>query len=71
MTKTDDIGKLFRNPYAAMYRLAMLLRDDNAAPDIVHDVFKALLSSGVTDISERWPVCSVSAKWRFTNICVI
>lgn len=55
MTTTDDIGKLFRIHYAAMYRLAMLLlRDDGAARDAVHDVFEALLLSGTAGVSEAY-----------------
>ena len=43
MTTKDDIERLFRTHYAAMYRLAMLiLRDDDVARDIVHDVFERL-----------------------------
>ena len=42
----DDIERLFRSHYAAMYRLAMLiLRDEDVARDIVYDVFEALLVS--------------------------
>ena len=60
MTKNDDIGLLFRTHYAAMYRLAMLiLRDDNAARDIVHDVFEALLSTGMSDITEAYLLTAV------------
>ena len=52
MTTKDDIGRLFRSHYAAMYRLAMLiLRDGDVARDIVHDVFEALLVSGRSDVS--------------------
>ncbi len=55
MTNYDDIGQLFRSHYAAMYRLAMLiLRDDSAARDIVHDVFEALLVSGMAKVSEAY-----------------
>lgn len=35
-----------------MHRSAMLLlRDEDAARDIVHDVFESLLTSGMTDVS--------------------
>ena len=52
MTTKDDIERLFRTHYAAMYRLSMMiLRDDDVARDIVHDVFEALLVSGKSDVS--------------------
>lgn len=51
MNKQSEIETLFRQHYAAMYKLAvMLLHDSDAARDIVHDVFEALLKSGITDI---------------------
>ncbi|MDE6264450.1 MAG: sigma-70 family RNA polymerase sigma factor [Paramuribaculum sp.] len=60
MTTNDDIEQLFRTHYAAMYRLAMLiLRDDNAARDIVHDVFESLLISGKSDVSEAYLMTAV------------
>ena len=60
MTTNDDIEQLFRTHYAAMYRLAMLiLRDDNAARDIVHDVFESLLISGKSDVSEAYMMTAV------------
>ena len=60
MTKRDDIERLFRSHYAAMYRLAMLiLRDDDVARDIVHDVFEALLVSGKEDVSEAYLLTAV------------
>lgn len=53
MTIKDDIERLFREHYAAMWRLAMLiLREDDVARDIVHDVFEALLISGRSDVSD-------------------
>lgn len=46
MLTTNDIEQLFHAHYPSMYRLAMqILRDDNAARDIVHDVFEALIVS--------------------------
>ena len=55
MTTKDEIGQLFRAHYATMYRLAMLiLRDDNVARDIVHDVFEALLMAGKSDVSAAY-----------------
>ncbi|MCM1448798.1 MAG: sigma-70 family RNA polymerase sigma factor [Clostridiales bacterium] len=55
MTTTNDIEKLFRTHYTAMYRLAMLiLRDEDASRDIVHDVFESLLNTGLTDVSDQY-----------------
>lgn len=55
MTPINDIEQLFRTHYTAMHRLAMLiLRDEDAARDIVHDVFESLLSVGLTDVSGQY-----------------
>ena len=55
MTTTNDIEQLFKAHYAAMHRLAMLiLRDEDAARDIVHDVFESLLVGGMTDVSGQY-----------------
>ena len=60
MTTKDDIERLFRTHYAAMYRLAVLiLRDDDLARDIVHDVFEALLVSGKSDVSATYLLTAV------------
>ena len=60
MTIKDDIERLFRSHYAAMYRLAMLiLREDDVAKDIVHDVFETLLVSGKTDVSASYLLTAV------------
>ena len=60
MTPKDDIERLFRSHYASMYRLAMLiLRDDDAARDIVHDVFETLLVSGKSDVSASYLLTAV------------
>ena len=60
MTAKDDIELLFLTHYAAMYRLAMLiLRDDDVARDIVHDVFEALLVSGKSDVSAPYLMTAV------------
>ena len=60
MTTKDDIERLFRTHYAAMYRLAMLiLRDDDLARDIVHDVFEALLVSRKSDVSATYLLTAV------------
>ncbi len=60
MTKYDEIGQLFRTHYTAMYRLAMLiLREDNVARDIVHDVFESLLVSGKAEVSAPYLMTAV------------
>lgn len=60
MTKIDAIENLFRTHYASMYRLAMLiLRDENVAKDIVHDIFETLLVSGKTDVKESYLLMAV------------
>lgn len=49
MRQRNDIEQLFRTHYTAMHRLAMLiLRDEEAARDVVHDVFESLLSGNLT-----------------------
>lgn len=49
MTTTNDIEQLFKTHYPAMHRLAVLmLRDDDVARDIVHDVFESLLTAGTS-----------------------
>lgn len=60
MTEFDYIEQLFRSNYAAMHRLAMLiLRDDNVARDIVHDVFEALLVSRKSGVSSAYLLTAV------------
>ncbi|MDE6793294.1 MAG: sigma-70 family RNA polymerase sigma factor [Muribaculaceae bacterium] len=60
MTTKDDIEELFRTHYVAMYRLSMLIiRDDNASRDIVHDIFEALLVTGRSDVSENYLLAAV------------
>ncbi len=60
MTNFDDIGQLFRTHYVAMHRLAMLIiRDENVARDIVHDVFEALLVSGKSCVSGAYLLTAV------------
>lgn len=47
MSNVKVIEGLFRAHYQGMYRLARgILRDGDAARDVVHDVFAGLLSSG-------------------------
>lgn len=46
MTTSDNIERLFRDNYNPMLRLAFaLLQDENAARDIVHDVFASVLGN--------------------------
>ncbi len=46
MTTSDNIERLFRDHYNQMLRLAFaLLQDENAARDIVHDVFASVLGN--------------------------
>lgn len=60
MSHRNDIEQLFRTHYLAMHRLAMLiLRDEDVARDIVHDVFESLLSAGLTDVSGPYLLKSV------------
>ncbi len=52
MTTVKDIEQLFKANYTAMHRVAMMiLRDEDVARDIVHDVFVSLLNSGITDVT--------------------
>lgn len=62
---TSEIEKMFRRNYEAMYLLASrLLRDEDAAKDIVHDVFSGILSSGADNVSVAYLLTSVR------NLCV-
>ncbi len=66
-----------------MHRLAMLtLRDEDAARDIVHDVFASLLSAGPADVSAQYLLravrnrClnylrSLSSRQRFEELYII
>lgn len=55
MTNINDIEQLFRTHYVAMHRMAMLiLRDEDVARDIMHDVFESLLNAGLTDVSAQY-----------------
>uniref|UniRef100_UPI00265FE553 RNA polymerase sigma factor n=1 Tax=uncultured Muribaculum sp. TaxID=1918613 RepID=UPI00265FE553 len=55
MTRINDIEQLFKTHYVAMHRLSMqILRDEDVARDIVHDVFESLLNAGLTDVSGRY-----------------
>lgn len=60
MTTINDIEQLFRTHYSAMHRLAMLiLRDEDVARDIVHDVFESLLSAGETEVAGQYLLAAV------------
>lgn len=60
MSQRNDIEQLFRTNYVAMHRTAMLiLRDEDVARDIVHDVFESLLQSGLTDVSGQYLLTAV------------
>ena len=60
MTTTNDIEQLFITHYTSMHRLAMLLlRNEDVARDIVHDIFESLLNVGHTDVSGQYLLKSV------------
>lgn len=55
MPQRNDTEQLFKTHYTSMHRLAMLiLRDEDAARDIVHDVFESLLNAELTDVSAQY-----------------
>ena len=60
MTTTNDIEQLFITHYTSMHWLAMLLlRNEDVARDIVHDIFESLLNAGHTDVSGQYLLKSV------------
>ena len=60
MTTKSNIEQLFKTHYSRLFRLAILiLRDDEAARDIEHDVFAALLTAGTDDITEAYLTAAV------------
>ena len=60
MTTTNDIEQLFITHYTSMHRLAMLLlRNEDVARDIVHDIFESLLNAGHSDVSGQYLLKSV------------
>ena len=60
MTTKHDIEPLFRTNYAAMLALAgRLLHDEDAARDIVHDVFASLLLGDVRFVSPAYLIKGV------------
>ena len=55
MITSDNIERLFRENYNQMLRLAFaILQDENAARDIVHDVFASLMDNGSATASFRY-----------------
>lgn len=55
MMTNDEIEQLFRTHYRKMLILAnTLLHDEEAARDIVHDVFSSLLSGKVKAVNESY-----------------
>ncbi len=63
MTQTKDIEQLFRTRYKAMHRQAMLMvRDEEIARDIVHDVFESLLIAGKTDVPDAYLLKAVRSR---------
>ena len=80
MPQINDIEQLFKAHYTAMHRLAMLiLRDEDVARDIVHDVFESLLNAGLTDVSAQYLLravrnrclnylCSLSTRERVKEL---
>ena len=61
MNHQSDIETLFRRNYSAMHRVAAsLLHDDEAARDVVHDTFEALMQGGVCeDVSAGYLLSAV------------
>ena len=61
MNHQSDIETLFRRNYSAIHRLAAsLLHDDEAARDVVHDTFEALMQGGVCeDVSAGYLLSAV------------
>lgn len=60
MTTRNDIERLFRNNYRAMFMLAIrMMRDEEDARDIVHDVFATVLDSKRYDVSASYLIRAV------------
>ena len=63
MTTRTAIEQLFRSNYAAMLILAgRLMHDEDAARDIVHDIFAALLSSGNAGVTSAYLMKAVKNR---------
>ena len=55
MTTKDEIEQLFRSNYRQMFILAnRMLRDEDAARDIVHDVFSSLLHKSLDSVNTSY-----------------
>lgn len=60
MTTREEIEQLFHRHYPPMYGVAIrILRNDDLARDIVHDVFETLLVSGKVDVSGSYLCAAV------------
>lgn len=60
MTTASDIEQLFRSNYQGMLKFAVsLLHDEDAARDIVHDVFASLLSGNVSSVTPAYLLSGV------------
>ena len=56
----NDIERLFRSNYVAMYTLACrLVHDEEVARDIVHDVFATLLAADLLSVTSAYLLRSV------------
>lgn len=50
MTKKSEIERLFRSHYSEMFRVAtIILRDQEEAHDVVHDIFASIMESDYGD----------------------
>ncbi|MDE6768517.1 MAG: sigma-70 family RNA polymerase sigma factor [Muribaculaceae bacterium] len=55
MITSDNIERLFRENYNQMLRLAFaILQDENAARDVVHDVFASIIDNGSAVNTSRY-----------------
>lgn len=74
MTSSNDIEQLFRNNYAAMYKLAFrLMHERETAKDIVHDIFSSLIAyDTVKDITAGYLMMAVrkNCLQRMRNLTI-
>ena len=55
MTTKDEIEQIFRNNYKPMFILAnRILHDEDAARDIVHDVFSSVLGNSLDTVNSSY-----------------
>ena len=60
MMPKEDIEQIFRSNYKAMFLLAnRMVHDEDAARDIVHDVFASLLSERVSEVTPSYLLSGV------------